>query len=118
MAKNRHLKLSQLSFRKQICAGSDTGQLEFVTYTEYTSKNHPGGRKQLNLENKEVQHFAQPSLEHRCHVHLLQKYISKLPHEAKQSDIFYCKPKATVPKDSAQPWYFNVPLGHNKLNGI
>lgn len=97
---HRNLKLSQLSFGKEACASS-SGELEFVNYTEFTSKNRPGGKKQLNLENKEVQHFAQPALGSRCPVFLLKLYISKLPDEAKQQDIFYCKPKPKDRFDSA-----------------
>lgn len=41
------------------------------------------------------------------HALLLDKYInylSKLPPEPKAKDIFYMKPKSTIPKDTTSPW--------------
>ena len=51
----------------------------------------------------------------RCHVLLLNKYLSKLPVEMKKKDIFYCKPKASAPTDPTAPWYCSVPVGRNTL---
>ena len=48
------------------------------TLSMHGSKNRPGGRKQLNLENKTVRQYAQRSAGERCHVYLLKLYISKL----------------------------------------
>lgn len=51
----------------------------------------------------------------RCHVLILDKYVSKLPREGKVKDIFYMKPKAVAPKDLTLPWFYAVPEGRNTL---
>ena len=73
-----------------------------------------GGIKQLKQENKAVHQYKSACVE-RCHVHLLDKYISKLPPEAREKDIFYLKPRANVPQDPMAPWYLSVPVRRNKI---
>ena len=56
-----------------------------------------------------------PSLDagERCPVSILDKYISKLPPDAKEKDLFYVRPlKITDDK----LWYNGVPLGKNTLH--
>ena len=48
---------------------------------------------------------------------LLDKYISKLPPDAKKNDVFYLKPKANTPHDPMAP-FLNVPVGRNTLAGM
>ena len=48
-------------------------------YVEKASKNRPGGVSQLKLQHKSVTIVSNPKVGNRCHVALLDKYISKLP---------------------------------------
>ena len=84
-------------------------------YTERASKNRKGGMGQLRVEHKSVTIVANPSVGIRCHVSLLDKYISKLPSEAIKKDYFYCRPLSYHSDDDA-PWYSAVPLGKNTLS--
>ena len=51
----------------------------------------------------------------RCHVHVLDLYLQKLPPEAFENDIFYLQPIAPF-KDPARPWFTTNPVGKNSLN--
>lgn len=111
---HRSLTIPQLQF-----GANAEKRCEFVTYTEFGSKNRPGGRKQLNLDNKTVCQYAQPDLGEQCHVHLLKLYLSLLPTD--NPDIgktaFYYKPLSKFNPDS-KPWYSSVPIGHNTLDAM
>ncbi len=48
---HRDLRETQLRFASDLASGNE---VEFVEYIEHGSKNRPGGRKQLNLDNKTV----------------------------------------------------------------
>ena len=110
-SEHRDLKLSQLT-REVVKLDGKT--LVRYTYTEYVSKNRAGGLKQIRQDNKTVHQYESDNVE-RCHVLILDKYISKLPKEAKAKDIFYVRPKAKAPQDPLSPWYNAVPVGHNTL---
>ena len=84
------------------------------TYTEYVSKNRAAGLKQLKQGNKVVHQYESSCIE-RCHVLLLDKYLSKIPPEAKKKDIFYLKPKSEAPQNVLEPWYTAIPFGKNVL---
>lgn len=71
-AEHRNLSLSQFHFGSKNDPNNPGKNVDFVEYTEFGSKNRPGGRKQLNLTNKSVRYYSQPSLGNRCHVYLLQ----------------------------------------------
>ena len=58
------------------------------TCTENSSRNRAGGFGQLNVENKFVPTFADPSAGERCHCYLLDLYSSKVSNEAKEKDAF------------------------------
>lgn len=62
-----------------------------------------------------VTQFAKPQLGDRCHVFLLELYMSKLPDSALQTDTFYMRPKDRIPDSPGDSWYTNSPLGHNTL---
>ena len=111
---HRQLKLSQLVFRTVSDPEHPGETVDIVEYKEHGSKNRPGGRHQLNLDNKTVVQYATNDGE-RCHVYLLRLYISKLPESAIQRDIFYMKPKQAIPARASDPWYTNQPMGHNSL---
>ena len=100
---HRNLRLSQL---KQ----TDNG----FTYTENASKNRSGGIAQLNVKNKSVEIFRNPEAGNRCHCCLLDLYISKLPTEAKEKDLFYVRPMEKL-KSEQSVWYYSIPIGRNKL---
>ena len=53
-----------------------------------------------------------PAAGEHCPVLILDKYISKLPAEAKEKGIFNCWPLEKITSD---PWYSAVPLGKNTL---
>ena len=56
-----------------------------------------------------------PEVGERCAVYLLDLYLSKLPSEAFEQDIFYLRPLGNIPSDPAKPWYSSVPVGKNTL---
>ena len=74
------------------------------TYTEYGSKNRSGGLKQLRPESKLVHQYEIANVE-RCPMRLLDKYISKLPPDAKKNDVFNLKSKANTLHDLMAPWF-------------
>ena len=84
------------------------------TYTEFVSKNRAGGLKQIKQSNKVVHQYESENIG-RCHVLLLDKYLSKLPPGAKENDTFYLKLKQSAPTDPLKPWYTQVPIGRNVL---
>ena len=105
---HRDLKLSQFTR----CSDPDNHYI----YTENSSKNRQGGFAQLRIENKVVPIFANSSIGDRCHVHILDTYISKLPEEVKEKDFFYARPLHAIPTDPKKPWFAPVPIGKNSLN--
>ena len=78
---HRYLKLSQLK-----------REVNGYRYTENSSKNRAGGLSQLKLENKSVFIAAVPEAGERCHCHLLDVYISRLPKKAIEADFILCTP--------------------------
>ena len=74
---HRDLKLSQLS------------TLRMVTDTQ---KMHQKMLAQLHVKKKCVDIFRNPEAGDRCHCRVLDLYISKLPSEAKDKDLFYVLP--------------------------
>ena len=101
---HRGLKLSQ--FKKED---------DKYIYTENASKNRQGGLAQMRLENKCVPIHANPEVRERCHVYLLDLYISKLPPEARERDFFYARPLYDIPKDPSKPCYCAAPISRNTL---
>ena len=69
----------------------------------------------MRLENKCVPIHANPEVRERCHVYLLDLYISKLPPEARERDFFYARPLYDIPKDPSKPWYCAAPIGRITL---
>ena len=55
----------------------------------------------------------------RCHCRILDLYISKLPAEARDKDLFYVRPMEKVNKSAStherSAWYYSIPVGRNKL---
>ena len=100
---HRGLRLSQLKRTKN-----------GYSYTENASKNRSGGIAQLHIRNKTVEIFENAEAGNRCHCRLLDLYISKLPMEAKEKDLFYVRPNETVINETT--WYYSTPFGWNKLS--
>ena len=115
---HRKLKISKFAFSEVANPDNPREMIRYVQYTEHGSKNHPGGSHQLNENNKVVTQFAKPELGDKCHVFLLELYLSKLPNSAFQGDVFYMKPKPCVPYSPADPWYMNIAVGHNTLSSM
>ena len=104
---HRYLKLSQF-----------TRYSDHYIYTENASKNRQGGLAQLRMENKTVPIYSRDDAGERCHVHILDKYIQKLPEEVIKQDYFYARPLLKVPSDPNEPWYASVPVGKNVLGSM
>ena len=102
---HRALKLSQL----QRCAD------DRYIYYENVSKNRNGSFKQLHVKSKVVPVYACPEAGERCPVHILDQYISRLPEEAKEKDLFYVRPLEKMPLEPSKAWYSSVPLGKHTL---
>ena len=84
-------------------------------YTENASKNRSGGLAQLRVVHKKVPIYANPGAGERCHVYLLDKYLSKLPSAAKEKGWFYWQPLPSVPADPKVPWFATIACGRNSL---
>ena len=84
-------------------------------YYENVSKNRNGSFKQLRVKSKVVPLYACPEAGERCPVHILDKYIAKLPSEARERDLFYVRPLQKFTSDPTCPWYTSVPLGKHTL---
>ena len=104
---HRQLKLSQLT-RK-------TDPDRYI-YTEHASKNRSGALQQMRVENKIVPVIANPEAGIRCHVAILDLYLSKIPASAVSKDVFYLQPVPKVPSDSSKPWFLVIPVGRNTLS--
>ena len=81
-------------------------------------KNRQGNFSSLNLQNKIVRQHQNTTNPERCHVQILDKYLSKIPKEAQAKDVFYLMPLLNKPKDSSKPWYITTPVGRNRLNAM
>ena len=106
---HRNLRLSQLK-------RTENGYV----YTENVSKNRSGGLAQLHVKNKSVEIHESPEAGDCCHCRLLDLYISKLPAEAVEKDLFYVRPMEKTNKQAPtyerSVWYYSIPIGRNKLS--
>ena len=83
-SEHRNLKLSQLK---------RFNNPDKYVYTENGSKNRSGCLNERSVVNKQVPIFAcSEANKERCHVHLLDLYISRMPQKAKDLDHFYLRP--------------------------
>ena len=89
-------------------------------YHENCLKNHAGTFKQVHIVSKTVPIYCVCSeLQHpRCHVCLLDLYISKLPETATSKDLFYVRPLTQKPVTASLPWYAALPVGKNTLSSM
>ena len=91
-------------------------QPDHYIYTENVSKNRNGSFKQLHVKNKIVPVSACPAAGERCPVYILDLYVSKLPPQAFEKDLFYVRPLEQVPTNPTSPWFSAVPVGKHTLN--
>lgn len=75
------------------------------SYTEKSSKNLSGSLAQHSVTNKIVEIFENTEAGDHCHCRLLYLYVSKLPMEAKEMDLFYVHPVEKVKKPTT--WYYS-----------
>jgi len=68
----------------------------------------------LNVENKVVPPYANPSAGQRCLVFLPDEYLSKLPQVAFEKQIFCLRPKQGCPTPG-NLWYDAMAVGKEKL---
>ena len=108
-AEQRNLKISQFHRQTCIVEGKSVGVYE---YHEFGSKNRQGGFNNLNVENKVVKQFENTSDSGICHVKILDKYLQKIPADAKEADVFYLTP-VSKPTDASTSWYTRIPVGKN-----
>lgn len=113
-AEQRNLKISQFQRQTCIIEGKSVGVYE---YHEFGSKNRQGGFNSLNVENKVVRQFENASGSGVCHVRILDKYLEKIPPDAKEADVFYLTPVCKI-TDLSKPWFTKVPVGKNRLNSM
>ena len=108
---HRNLKLSQLQ---------RLSQPDRWIYHENCSKNRAGTFKQLHLASKVVPTYCTCNVSpERCHVHLLDFYIGKIPSSvAAVAGTFYLRPLPKKPEDSQAPWFLSTPIGRNTLSTI
>ena len=71
----------------------------------------------MNIENKVVRQFENTSEGGVCHVKILDKYLEKIPADAKEADVFYVTPVSKF-TDLSKPWFTKVPVGKNRLNSM
>ncbi len=85
------------------------------TYVENGSKNKSGTN--VKEKNKIVPVYSDPASRPRCLVHLLDKYLSKLPKRGRDMDVFYLRPisKSVIPFEQRDSWYECAPVGKEKL---
>jgi len=79
-------KRSQFSRETSVVDGKELG---CYVYCEYGSKNQPGNFTSLNLESKIVRQHENVKNPGKCHVKILNKYLSLLPARAYEKDTFY-----------------------------
>ena len=106
------MKISQ--FHEEVVQINGRDICSYV-YNEFGSKNCPGVFNSLNSDNKSVRQYENTAGA-ICHVKILEKYLQKIPDEARSADNFYLTPVAVLPSDPAKPWFTKVPVGQNTLN--
>ena len=90
-------------------------EVQSYVYREFGSKNRQGNFSSLNMHKIVRQHQNTTNPE-RCHVQILDKYLSKIPKEAQSKDVFYLTPLLKKPIHPSKPWYTTTPVGRNRLN--
>ena len=100
------LKISQIRWMKD-----EDGYV----YCENGSKNRSGGLQDFRVPNKQVSIYSCPEAQDRCHMYILDLYLSKLPVQAFIDDSFYMQPLSVIPQASHLPWFANTHTGKKML---
>ena len=87
---------------------------DHYVYYENCSKNRAGTFRQKHKVVPVYCTCVEISKE-RCHVHLLDLYLQKLPNAALELDTFYMRPLCAAPSDPQRLWFANCPVGRNIL---
>ena len=88
-------------------------------YTENGSKNRSGGIADFRVPNKVVTIHMNRHSPDRCHVRILDAYISRVPDLARQFDAFYLQSMSSADCGiPGAPWYKQQRIGINKLQGM
>ena len=103
------LKLSQFTRETSVVHGKELG---CYVYCEHGSRNQPGNFTSLYFENKIVRQHENVKNPGKCHVKILDKYLSFLPAKGCEKDTFYLTNK---PQDPSMAWYSTIPIGRNRL---
>ena len=99
------------------------GDPDRYLYHENCSKNRSGTFRQLHVDSKVVPIYCTcnretSALDERCHIHLVDLYISKIPEKMRTEQglfLFYLRPLQLKPLDETSPWFCNVAVGKNTL---
>ena len=100
------MKVEDFSFQR------DDGSVEFVTFSEGLTKTRSGGLR-VTPRLAAPKMFA--TLEKRCPVALLKKYLDKRPVELKMTGPVYL---GVIDKPQTCVWYKKMPMGKNTINNI
>lgn len=107
-------KALQLGDRSQLVVKYDrVAEMNYIEYTEDTSKTNQGGLKHRHLKKKVSRAYENQDNPERCVVRLFNKYVSLRPPNA--PDDLYLRPLAN-PKEHC--WYYAQPIGINALGKI
>ena len=107
-----HCRLHHPGFNSQLSIGKDTDRLYCLIFKEdIKTKMNQGG-----LDHREIQpctmYVYKNVNQHRCPVHLFEKYCSLCPKIAKHEE-FYLHP---IVKPTPWQWYADKPIGINALH--
>lgn len=107
---HRQLRFSQFRRLPSDC-------YEFI---RFNFEDAPSDTENSSLDPKSVIYIhANPFVGNRCHVSLLDKYISMVPPTAYANDCFYLQPiKTTVDVTTCSFWYIDKPYGKSTLNNV
>ena len=110
-----------LSYSTGVASRVTISQLERIPFSlmvmstmSKSPRTSPGPTNSSTFKARSI--YACPDAGDRCHVSLLDLYLSKLPQEAIQKDIFYVRPLYEIPTDPSKLWYAAVPVGNYNLN--
>lgn len=89
--------------------------LEYLEYTEDSSKNNQGGLRHRRVQKKISRAYANKVNPDRCLIRLYRKYMSLRPKDDRCPQDFYLWPLANPRKDC---WYMVQAMGIHKISTI
>ena len=112
--KHRQLKLSQL---KRVAHPPRYVYTAAATDSNHSAPDQEGLTRMWSRKKKPYPAIIVDAVAekgNRCHVHVLDLYLQRIPPDAFDHDVFYLQPVGTF-KDPAKPWFTTNPLGKNML---